>query len=215
LKPTINTSKAEKSKRIAVVVSNRTISRRTGKPVGFWWSELTHPYYVFLESGYHVDLYSPDGGRLQADKWRDPADASRYSPNDLISLGFINSPRHMALVENSLPTTKLDVRRYDAILLVGGLAPMYTFYEDLRVSPLGCRIFAGRQDHRAPLPRHMRSPPGPLQWKVVGGKQDLDRVREFRRALHRTRGGHADSTFLDRGGSAEAQGIQFYHLRQV
>jgi putative intracellular protease/amidase len=34
-------------KKIAIVVANPTMSSTTGWPVGFWWSELTHPYYVF------------------------------------------------------------------------------------------------------------------------------------------------------------------------
>lgn len=32
-------------------------------PVGFWWSELTHPYFAFSEVGYEVELFSPLGGR--------------------------------------------------------------------------------------------------------------------------------------------------------
>jgi len=37
-------------------------SKQTGWPIGFWWSELTHPYWEFVEHGYKVDIFSPDGG---------------------------------------------------------------------------------------------------------------------------------------------------------
>jgi len=30
-----------------------------GVPVGFWWSELTHPYYVLTERGYSVLVTRP------------------------------------------------------------------------------------------------------------------------------------------------------------
>ena len=30
-------------KRVLLVASNPTVSDRTGWPIGFWWSELTHP----------------------------------------------------------------------------------------------------------------------------------------------------------------------------
>ena len=50
-----------------------------------------HPYWEFAEHGYHVDIYSPDGGKLVADSWSDPRDESKYSATDLISLGFMFS----------------------------------------------------------------------------------------------------------------------------
>ena len=123
-------------KRIAIVASNPSVSQQTGWPIGFWWSELTHPYWEFTERGYKVDVYSPDGGKLEADNWSDPRDESNYSASDLISLGFSCSPAHMKLVEQSKPIAQLKLTDYDAILFVGGQAPMYTFYNDNRVHSL-------------------------------------------------------------------------------
>ena len=54
-------------KRVAIVISNPAVSTTTGWPVGFWWSELTHPYFEFTERGYAVELFSPDGGRAEPD----------------------------------------------------------------------------------------------------------------------------------------------------
>ena len=113
-------------KRVAIVASNPTVSKQTGWPIGFWWSELTHPYWEFVEHGYAVDIYSPDGGALQPDSWSDPRDESQYSTHDLISLGFLSSPEHCKLVESTKPISQLEVADYDAILFVGGQAPMYT-----------------------------------------------------------------------------------------
>ena len=33
-------------KRVAIVIANPAISTTTGLPVGFWWSELTHPNFA-------------------------------------------------------------------------------------------------------------------------------------------------------------------------
>jgi putative intracellular protease/amidase len=128
-------------KRIAIIASNPAVSQQTGWPIGFWWSELTHPYWEFAERGYKVDVYSPDGGELQADNWSDPRDDSKYSAHDLISLGFSCSPEHMKLVEQSKPIAKLKPADYDAILFVGGQAPMYTFYNDERVHNLAAESY--------------------------------------------------------------------------
>lgn len=115
-------------KRVLVLASNPAVSEQTGWPIGFWWSELTHPYWEFVEHGYQVDVASPDGGPLKADPWSDPRDKSGYSADDLISLGFISSPEHVRLVEESKPLGAVRVGDYDALLAIGGQGPMYTFH---------------------------------------------------------------------------------------
>jgi putative intracellular protease/amidase len=114
-------------KRVAIVIANPTVSTTTGWPVGFWWSELTHPYYAFVEAGYEVEIFSPAGGACQADGMSDPRDASGYSASDLISMGFIATPKLFALVENTPPVSAIDVQRFDAIVVAGGQAPMFSF----------------------------------------------------------------------------------------
>jgi putative intracellular protease/amidase len=131
----------QKPKRVAIVASNPAISKQTGWPIGFWWSELTHPYWEFVEHGYEVDICSPDGGALQADTWSDPRDESKYSAHDLISLGFMSSPEHSKFVENTKSIEQLKLPDYDAILFVGGQAPMYTFFNDQRVHDLAAACF--------------------------------------------------------------------------
>jgi putative intracellular protease/amidase len=123
-------------KRIVIVASNPAVSGQTGWPIGFWWAELSHPFLEFVEHGYEVDVASPEGGALRADAWSDPRDKSGYSAEDLISLGFVSSPAHMRLVEESKPLAAVDVDDYDAALLVGGQGPMYTFVDDERVQAL-------------------------------------------------------------------------------
>jgi putative intracellular protease/amidase len=122
--------------RVAIVASNPATSEQTGWPIGFWWSELTHPYWALTQRGYLVDIASPDGGALQADPWSDPRDESGYSSEDLLSLGFINSADHAQLVEQSKPLADLRSDDYDAVLFVGGQGPMYTFFDNDAVHAL-------------------------------------------------------------------------------
>jgi putative intracellular protease/amidase len=138
---TIDILNPQKPKCVAIVASNPSLSKQTGWPIGFWWSELTHPYWEFVEHGYKVDIYSPDGGKLQADNWSDPRDESKYSASDLISLGFLCSPEHAKLVEESTPISQLKIADYDAVLFVGGQAPMYTYYNDERVHTLAAQCY--------------------------------------------------------------------------
>lgn len=138
---TIDILNPNKPKRVAIVASNPSVSKQTGWPIGFWWSELTHPYWAFVQYGYTVDIYSPDGGKLEADSWSDPRDESKYSAHDLISLGFICSREHAKLIEDSAPMGDLKIADYDAILFVGGQGPMYTYYNDERVHSLAAEFY--------------------------------------------------------------------------
>jgi putative intracellular protease/amidase len=123
----LNPTNSASPRRVAMVIANPAISTTTGWPVGFWWSELSHPYYLLSEQGYQVEVFSPSGGRCEADGMSDPRDASGYSASDLISLGFINTPKLVSLIEKTSPVTEIDVRRFDAIMVAGGQAPMFTF----------------------------------------------------------------------------------------
>ncbi|MFM2119366.1 MAG: hypothetical protein RL722_834 [Pseudomonadota bacterium] len=114
-------------KRVALVIANPAVSTTTGWPVGFWWSELTHPYHAFTEAGYVVKVFSPAGGACQADAMSDPGDATGYSRSDLISQGFIHTPELKAQVEATRPVREIDVAAFDAIVVAGGQAPMFTF----------------------------------------------------------------------------------------
>lgn len=122
-----NPTNKQRPRRIALVLSNPTTSSVTGWPVGFWWSELTHPFHAFHEVGYEVELFSPEGGRCEADGMSDPRDASGYSASDLLSRGFIATPELAALVERTRPVREIELDRFDALLVAGGQAPMFSF----------------------------------------------------------------------------------------
>ncbi|TPI46242.1 type 1 glutamine amidotransferase domain-containing protein [Mesorhizobium sp. B2-9-1] len=122
-----NPVNARKPKRVAIVIANPAVSTTTGWPVGFWWSELTHPWFAFTERGYEVEIFSPDGGKCEADALSDPRDPSGYSETDLISLGFISNPKLQALVDDTRPVAEIDVARFDAIVVAGGQSPMFTY----------------------------------------------------------------------------------------
>ena len=73
-----------------------------------------------------VELFSPNGGKCEADAMSDPRDPSGYSSTDLISMGFIATPKLAALVENTGKVEDISVARFDAIVVAGGQAPMFT-----------------------------------------------------------------------------------------
>jgi putative intracellular protease/amidase len=119
----------DKQKKVLMVIANSATSTTLGIPVGFWGAELTHAWYAFKEAGYEVTVASPDGGKCELDAWSDPRDESRYSFGDLITMGFLNTPEYMQLIEDTPALNDLDYDDYDALVVVGGQSPMFTFRE--------------------------------------------------------------------------------------
>lgn len=113
--------------KILMVASSPSVSKQTGWPIGFWAAELTHPLRVFQEAGYEVELVSTDGGKLEMDSYSNPTDASGYSAHDVISLGYMQQKSFNEMLANTKKLTEVEAKNYDAIFLVGGQGPMYTF----------------------------------------------------------------------------------------
>lgn len=112
---------------VLVVVANPSIATTTGWSVGFWAAELTHPYYEFTKARYDVTIASPDGGKVEMDAFSDPRDESKWSADDLISMGFVNTPELMALLDDTPRLADLDLGGFDAIVVSGGQSPMFTY----------------------------------------------------------------------------------------
>jgi putative intracellular protease/amidase len=115
---------------VLLVVANPTVSTTLGWPVGFWAAEATHPYYELTERGVELTIASPDGGKVTFDGYSDPRDESRWAAEDLITMGFVNTPECMALLESTPRLADLDWDAYDALMVAGGQAPMFTFRDN-------------------------------------------------------------------------------------
>lgn len=123
----VNPVNAAQPRRVAIVLSNPAMSTTSGWPVGFWWSELTHPHLKFTEAGYAVEIFSPDGGSCEADAISDPDDAGQWQADDVISRGYKGDAAFMDRVRNTRPVADIDVDGFDAIVVAGGQGPMFTF----------------------------------------------------------------------------------------
>ncbi len=123
-------------KHILLVVANPSTSTTVGGSVGFWASELIHAWHEFIECGYAVTIASPKGGKVEFDKDSDPRDPGGYSAHDILSMGFIHTPQCMTLLESTKSLNDVKVADYDAIVVVGGQSPMFTFPSEMRLHQL-------------------------------------------------------------------------------
>jgi putative intracellular protease/amidase len=113
--------------RVLMVVANPMISTTLGWPVGFWAAELFHPYFEFTRKRYDVTIASPDGGKVEMDALSDPRDESKWSADDLISMGAVNTPEVVGLLDNTPALRDVTFDDHDAVVVCGGQAPMFQF----------------------------------------------------------------------------------------
>ena len=97
-----------------------------GPATGVFGSELTHPYYTFLDGGMEVDVASVRGGEI-------PIDPQSFffmikSPEDE---RYLNDPVAQAKVKNSIPIAEVEIEDYDIVFISGGWGAAY----DLAQSP--------------------------------------------------------------------------------
>lgn len=98
-----------------------------GDPTGVAASELTHPYYGFLDAGMDVDVASVRGGPIPIDP--QTLNFVVRSPEDE---RFLEDPALQAKVKNSLWIDDIDFTQYDAIFLAGGWGAAYDLgYSDV------------------------------------------------------------------------------------
>ncbi len=108
-------------RRALVVATNHGVLD-VGQPTGVFASEMTVPYYRFLDAGLEVDVASPAGGVIPVDPMslkpiiRCPED-DRFLGDTLLR----------AKVTDSLPIGDLDMAAYDIVFLAGGWGAAFDF----------------------------------------------------------------------------------------
>jgi len=90
--------------------------------------------YEFTKTRYEVTVASPEGGRVEVDAMSDPRDPSRWSADDVISMGSLHTPEIVARLERTLALRDLDLEAFEALVVCGGQGPMFQFreHEDLK-----------------------------------------------------------------------------------
>jgi len=104
------------------MVATNTAVMDIGKPTGVFASEMTVPYYAFLDAGMKVDVASPLGGVIPVDPQSlKPVFRSGDDDRFLADDDFRNQ------VTNSLAIGRLDMAEYDVVFLSGGWGAAFDF----------------------------------------------------------------------------------------
>jgi putative intracellular protease/amidase len=115
--------RVEGAKALIITTSHSVLAppgKTEGKPTGVFGSEMTHPYYVFLEAGMDVDLASIKGGEIPID----PTSFNFAVISDE-DKRFKKDPIFQAKVKNSMKIDDVDFSQYDVVFLAGGWGAAY------------------------------------------------------------------------------------------
>ena len=117
-------------KKALIVATNHGILNKPGelggKMTGVFLSELSVPYYHFLEAGMNVDIASIEGGEIPVE----PIPFFIKTPEDK---AFESNNLSVSKLKNSLKISNLDFKEYSIIFIAGGWGAAYDlgFSEDL------------------------------------------------------------------------------------
>ncbi|TDM09455.1 MAG: type 1 glutamine amidotransferase domain-containing protein [Ideonella sp. MAG2] len=139
--PLASASESTASKGRVLLVAANPAQASNGWPIGVWAAEISHPYDELVHAGYSVDIASPQGGDLFIDPYSDPRHESGYSAQDIVSLGFLTSPKTAPLLKATRPLSAVNASDYAAIIVAGGQSPMYTFRKNPALQQLIVRFY--------------------------------------------------------------------------
>ena len=117
---------ASQNNRVLLVVSGHGQEEGKVRP-GFEMDELTQAYAVFVDNGLQVDIASPAGGAVVADKFNRDKPYNKRFLADPIATAQLTATRSMA---------SLDKQDYAAIFIIGGKGAMFDLPVDVQLKSL-------------------------------------------------------------------------------
>ena len=106
---------ANANNRVLLVVSGYGLDEGKTRP-GFEMDELTQAYAVFADNGLEVDIASPSGGAVVAD---------RFNRNKPYNSRFLADPVAAAKLTTTRSLTSVSNEKYAAVFIIGGKGAMF------------------------------------------------------------------------------------------
>lgn len=125
------------SKVLIVVTSHGVMGQADdadAQKTGYFLSEVTHPYYVFKDAGFSIDIASPKGGEP-------PMDPRSHKLSDDDNRRFVETAADWQKMQNSLLLADINAADYDAIVFAGGHGTMWDFPDNTDIQRLSRDIY--------------------------------------------------------------------------
>ena len=121
----------KRDKKILIVVTSHDDLGGAGK-TGFYVPEVAHPWHVFKQAGYQIDLVSPQGGEPPQDG---------VDLEDPIQRAFLDDAEVARKLANTRRPEEVNPADYAAILYAGGHGTMWDFPDNTDLANLARDIY--------------------------------------------------------------------------
>jgi len=125
------TVSATSNKKVLMVVSSYG-EQQGEKTPGYEFDEFAKAYMVFKANGISVDVASPKGGAVEADK---------YDSKKPYNANVLNDKTIMKKIGNTLATRTVDARDYDGVFIVGGKGAMFDLPKDTALQSFIAKLY--------------------------------------------------------------------------
>jgi len=129
-KKELNMSRTHKA--LIVVTSHENLGD-TGRNTGFYYDEMSVPYWALIDAGYAVEIASIKGGTP-------PYDLGSYGEagkRPAAVQRFLDDPASMEKINSTTPVSDVDPADYDAVFLPGGHGTMWDFTDPALATVIG------------------------------------------------------------------------------
>ncbi|MEO9971327.1 MAG: type 1 glutamine amidotransferase domain-containing protein [Hyphomonadaceae bacterium] len=109
-------------KRALIVTTSHDTLGETGKATGVFASEMTAPYYAFLDSGMEVDIASIKGGQIPIEPM-----SLNWPVVSAPDKRYLEDQMFQSKVARSYQIDQVDMAQYDIVFLAGGWGAAYDF----------------------------------------------------------------------------------------
>jgi putative intracellular protease/amidase len=119
-------------KKILFVVTSHGIKGYTGKPTGYYLSEVSHPWKELRKAGYEIDFVSPKGGNppVEGLELKDP-----------VNREFWEDKVYHKKITNSMKPDQVKPEDYIAVYYAGGHGTMWDFPDNERLAEITRTIY--------------------------------------------------------------------------
>jgi putative intracellular protease/amidase len=120
------------NKKILIVLTSHTELGDSGRATGFYYEEMTDPYYIFEDAGFEVELASVKGGNPAHDPGSLPAEEKRAAS----ITRFLSDSDGLDKLAKTTAISDISAAEYDGIFLAGGHGAMWDLPESAPLAKL-------------------------------------------------------------------------------
>lgn len=171
-------------RKVLFVVTSHGELGNTGKPTGYYLSEVTHPWSE-LDEEYEIDVVSPKGGKPPVDG---------FDLKDTINKKYWEDPAWQKKMENTMKPSDVKPEEYKGIFYAGGHGVMWDFPDNKELAQICSRIY----ENGGVVGAVCHGPAGLLNVELADGKRLIrsKKVNSFTNAEEKANGTEKVVPFL-------------------